>query len=360
MKYPSDIFITLYLFIVFLSHTIFNSMFDTLLFNSIESLQLSFILILPILSIKSIKHFPLRIFNKTYFKLSQTYKYLILFSLFTLTIGTLLSASFGSFSFTDIYARRLEARSVFTAGSLVSYFTNIMINGIMPLLIFVGYVRKQKYLLLLGFIIVVFSYWVFGYKHTFFQMIFFYLLAFWVVNKKIIKMPFYFSILILGIFVFSFLEYLIFDNHFINQLIIRRLFAGGSQLQMFYYDTFTSSDYLELLFGVDIKDSRDIAFYIGEKYFPDSKMNANSNTFIYALLKNGIVGYIISIFLISLYFFYIDKLYIRFKTPELIFLSTIFGVLLLEQFYTTVLLSSGIGFIFALTIFTNFKKAKPI
>jgi hypothetical protein len=91
-------------------------------------------------------------------------------------------------------------------------------------------------------------------------------------------------------------------------------------------------------------------FYIGEFYFGDADTNANTNAFLYAFSLNGIFGYIFAVLFIIVALTVFDALYRSSKNPAYLYLGFIYGLLLVEQGFSTAMVSSGVGLLFLLVL----------
>ena len=146
------------------------------------------------------------------------------------------------------------------------------------------------------------------------------------------------------------MEYLIFDFSIIADLFTRRAIAVVTQNQSYFMDFFFQHNSIsDFLFGT--YQDKPITFIIGELYYDSQTANINTNAFLYALLKSGIYGYIVSIVIISLFFLLLDVFYEKYKIKEVLAIAIIYSLLLCEQAYTTAFISSGIALIFTLFVF---------
>ena len=127
-----------------------------------------------------------------------------------------------------------------------------------------------------------------------------------------------------------------------------------------YFIEFISTnltDFKSIIFGLYLDKSE--SFVIGNLYYNNELSNANSNTFLSEIIRNGLVGFFINLIFIifflsfSNYCFRVTKHHVWFALP------TLYALLIFEQNYKTAFLSSGVLFtIILLFIFKNkrFKK----
>ena len=96
-----------------------------------------------------------------------------------------------------------------------------------------------------------------------------------------------------------------------------------------------------------------ITMVMGE-YLGDPTLNANTNSFLYALGSTGWGGYIFDVLLVCAVFNFMDRLYIGRRDPALLWLGFLFSLLLVEQSSKTALVSSGIALAVLLSLFGRY------
>jgi len=148
----------------------------------------------------------------------------------------------------------------------------------------------------------------------------------------------------------------------IADYIIRRTFMVGMQIQTYYFDAiFYSHVFLDnLLFGLDLQDEKSPTFFIGETYFLNPETNANTNAFLYALAKTGCLGLLCCIAFICIFLCALDKKYAKIQSINMIAIASLYTVLILEQAYTTALISSGILLLFCLVSISSSKSPRRL
>lgn len=259
-----------------------------------------------------------------------------------------------SFSLDDAYIRRLEARDIYGAGTFQAYISSMVMNSALPLFTFLGIFQRRVIYLLVGFILYLVFFYIFGVKAPVLYMIFAGLFACFVkINNGVGY--FYLSIyyLFISCFSFAWLEFFLFDNSFVEDYLIRRLFYVPSYLIGAYFN-FIDSDIFSWVSGLLVPTSKSISFYIGEDFLGLPGTNANTNTFLYYLAQYGFFGYVFIILLVGFFVLFLNSL--RFKSEVFVFLLLMFSVLILEQSATTTLLSSGIGVLAFLFYFAKTSK----
>lgn len=357
IKYPSDIFITVYLIFTLFSHVSLYSLFDVGEKAKNNMFVLFFILLLPIFTVRFLRRIKIKIRIKRLLKINETFIILFVFSFVISFVLIYKTYSFGGFSYHESYNRRLLARKALGSGGIINYCYSIVINGIMPFLVFLSVIHKKYLLLIFSILLSLIYFWSMGLKQPFFQIIFFSFIAYLIEKNFLNKIPISFLKLIAVIFVLSIFESVFFETYYINQIVTRRIFAVASQIQIYYFDAFVNlvqTNAYQSFFGLEVNGFSDVTYFIGDEYFQNPKNNANSNTFLYFLLKKGVLGYFFTVVVVCGFLSVIDRIYLDQKEKEYIFLSTIFGILILEQAFTTALLTSGVFIIFIIMIFTKF------
>ncbi|MBD2792783.1 hypothetical protein [Xenorhabdus szentirmaii] len=183
------------------------------------------------------------------------------------------------------------------------------------------------------------TFWFLGLKSPFLYIIAMMFFAFYLKKRKLNNLPSLIIKTLLYISILSLMELSIFGYSYIADYFIRRLFFVSSLVQNYYL--YEISNLNDFFYGLN-NNELGVTYYIGDKYFHNPSINANTNTFLYFFLKNGFIGYIINVLFIVLIFIYLDLLWLKTNKVELISLSMLFSLLLTEQAFTTVLISSGI------------------
>jgi len=352
---PSSIFIGVYLLFVIMWNISLFSVAGKLTY--IESLFKIYILLFPIIFLYIIKYFIYNDFlYKILFPYIKTNKFNIILLISILVIAGLLGYFImggGSFDFHSSYVRRMAGRENFGTGTLYSYLFAMSLNGIAPILAFIGVYRKTLSLVFISIFFSIFAFWLIGTKAPIFYVLLMGFLGFLVSVKKEKHILTFFLLTLLLITIFSLLEYLIFDFSIIADLFVRRAIAVVTQNQSYFIDFFfQNSSIADFVFGTT--QNKPITFLIGEIYYNNPNTNANTNAFLYALLQKGIFGYMVSIITVSIFFLILDVFYEKYKLKEILAISILYALLLCEQAYTTAFVSSGIALVFIIfTLFRN-------
>jgi hypothetical protein len=247
--------------------------------------------------------------------------------------------------------RRLEGRDLYGAGSLMSYALSMTMNGLTPYLGYKAGVLNRKWLLLAALAFEVFFFWLIGVKAPLLYVFLAYFMGVLVAKKKHTNFSVYFLYAIVLLFGINLLEWLFFDYSLISDFFFRRLFAVQAQIQGYYLDFIMESgtpswNYLTGSAGSAFTPT----FYIGEFYFGNVDANANTNAFLYAFSLYGVFGYIFAMLFITIALTGFDALYRSSKNPVYLYLGFIYGLLLVEQAFSTAMVSSGVGLLFLLAL----------
>ncbi len=340
IRTPSDIFIIIYT-IFSLLYTSYFSNITKLAYNNYMLFYL-FLYIPPILIAilkKKIAH-ELRKIKLYYPILPRNTLFLIsiLFSIITIC-NLIIEIPVGSLSLDSMYQRRLLARDYLGKDLLFPYILNITTNGLIPLLAFYSIIYKNKKCFIASLLFPFITFWFIGLKSPFLYVIAMMIFAAYMKKNKIENMALLIIKLLVFISLTSLIESFIFEYSYLADYFIRRLIFVASLIQNYYLNEISIPD--NFLYGKRLTNS-DVTFYIGEKYFQNQSTNANTNTFLYYFLKYGLIGYMINLICIFIIFIYLDLLWLKTKNVEIIATSILYSFLLIEQSFTTALISSGI------------------
>lgn len=344
-KKPSDYFLLLYGLIVIVPYSILHSVWGGD-YGAFYGLMIVFIPFLCILIICKINFRAPRI---TVFSESFMTRMILILSFMAVMALLLKRPATASFSLLDTYDRRLEARDVYGSGTFYAYIASIIMNGVLPLLAFVGVMRRRFYLIFSSFLLYVAFFYMYGVKapivYIFFAGAFAYSLRKSGDDNNFYDVIYYLLIACLAV---AWLEFLFFDYSFLEDYFIRRIFYVGSYIIGAYFELISYNSF-SWVSGFSTSDS--ISMYVGENVIGSPGENANTNTFLYFLAQFGLPGYIFSIVLVGFFLCLLNSLKINNKL--FVLFSLLYSMLILEQSATTALLSSGIGL---LSIFYYFSK----
>ena len=347
---PSDFYITFYLIIVVYSNFFFSKGFGYLEFY--QSALLLITLYFPIFFMLVLRKYKLRLNFKYLF---SNRIFIILIVIISVLVAVQIyysSSNIGSFGYLNSYERRLSGREIFSPGMIISYMVSILFNTITPFLAFYSSLKSNRFILIISLLLCVLSYWSIGLKSTILYVFVFYLIGLLIKKKNFIRSNYIFlSLMILSLIILT--EYFITNQSFITQLILRRIFFVGAKLQNMYYDAFSSLPMYELFLGKNINNFSDVTYFIGTEYIGNDQTNANTNTFLYFLLKFGFLGYLLNVLIVSLIFLFLDSIYMKNKSYIALYTGIFFAILICESSFTTSLFTSGLLFFIIFSFITK-------
>lgn len=278
-----------------------------------------------------------------------------LFALSAIAVWLLVSSGIPSASF-DIeasYDRRLEGRDAFLAGEVASYIVSMVSNSVLPLLAFwSGYSRRTHIFVIAGAGCLL-MYFYLGVKAPFLYVVIGFVFSLAVRSGAIANSKILFAYAVLLAFSLAFVELMFFGYSYIGDYLLRRAFAVPPFLVSAYFEMFfNSSGYWDLARGVLI--DQPVTMVMGE-YLGDPTLNANTNSFIYALGSGGGGGDVLDVLLVCAVFNFMDRLYIERSDPALLWLGFLYSLLFVEQSSKTALVSSGIAFVVLISFFGRYR-----
>lgn len=342
---PSDYFLLLYGLIVMVPYSIFHSIWK----NDFGVGYGLVIISIPFFCIFSICGFDFKASRPSFISERLLTKIILLFSVMAFMALLLNRPATASFSLADSYVRRLEARDVYGSGTFYAYIASIVMNGVLPLLAFVGVMQRRFFFIFCGLLLYVGFFYIYGVKapivYMFFSGAFAYSL-----NKSGSENKFYNVIyyLLVSCLIVSWIEFFLFDYSYLEDYIIRRIFYVGSFIVGAYFELINSNEF-SWISGFATHDS--ISMYVGENVIGVPGENANTNTFLYFLTQSGIPGYVFVICLVGFFLCLLNSL--RAGNKLFVLFSLLYSMLILEQSATTALLSSGIGLLSMFYYFSN-------
>ena len=248
----------------------------------IETIFKIYVLLFPIIFLYIIKYFIYNDFlYKILFPYIKTNKFNIILLILILVIAGILGyivMGGGSFDFHSSYVRRMAGRGNFGTGTLYSYLFAMSLNGIAPVLAFIGLYRKTISLVIISFLFSIFAFWLIGTKAPIFYVLLMSALGYLVSINKEKHILSFFLLALLFINILSLLEYLIFDFSVVADIFVRRAIAVVTQNQSYFIDFFfQNSSISDFLFGT--YHDKPITFIIGELYYDSQTANINTNVY---------------------------------------------------------------------------------
>lgn len=345
---PSGFFLVFYSSIVVLSFLSLNSSSGT-----VDGLRLLFsfqLILVPLIAVWIVGQINFRIKFEGF--LSSKVVEGIVFGI-VLLVSALAALNPPSSAGMDLSVldRRLEGRDLYGEGRLMSYALSMTMNGLTPYLSYRAGVFNKKGMLLAAVGFDVLFFWLIGVKAPFLYAFLAYFMGVLVAKKKHTNFAIYFLYAIVFLFGINLVEWMFLDYSIISDFFFRRVFAVQAQLQGYYLDFIMESGTTSwnFLTGSAVSAFQP-TFYIGEYYLGNPDTNANTNAFLYAFSLNGIFGYIIAALFIIVVLGVFDALYRTSKNPAYLYLGFIYGLLLVEQAFSTAMISSGVGLLFLLVL----------
>ena len=349
--HPSDFFIIFYSLITITSFLSLNSVSGKIHdFNFLTSLL---IITLPIIFIMVLKRLmPKLKFNGVFSKLIlEKFIYLILFLIIIYSYVN--PPASAGFSFIDSYDRRLEGRDIYQSGGLAAYVMAMSMNGIIPLIGFKAGLLDKIKTLFLALALALFFFWLLGTKAPIIYVIGSYFFGRSIRIRKITSFAKTLLIGIIGLYCIALIEWFFFDEYsIIADYFFRRLFPVQAEVAGYYLDFILNDKSLDFdwnWFTGSLGNNFQSTYYIGKNYFGNEATNANTNAFLYAFAAGGLGGYLISTICVSGILAAFDRLYQSSLNPTYYYLGFIYGLLVVEQSFTTAFVSSGVGLLFLLT-----------
>lgn len=324
-----------------------------------EYLENFCVLMLPIFVIQVVSFFMPALRMPAFFRQNQIIWMLVLLCFLGLFNVFAVSTSSAGFSITDVYDRRLEGREIFPDRTFFAYLNSAVVNGFAPLLAFVAGWQRRNLLFLFAIVCVLGYYYVLGFKAPTLFVLLSYAMG-WMASKNKLELTGkFFWLLLLALFALFLIEYFFSGFSLVGDYFFRRVYGVTAFLSASYFDFINVSDASatwSVFDGIDATEP--ITFIVGEDFLGAPGLNANTNTFLYALAGGGAVGYGATVLLVVVVFCALDAVYRSKKNPIFLYLGFLYGVLLMEQAATTALVSSGIGFLIVFFLFSVAQEEK--
>lgn len=340
---PSDYFVLLYGMIVLIPYSLLHDIRGEATVISILTVAL------PFLGVMFLCGLNLKLSTVAVVPELSIIRLISIFSILVAALLILNPPITASFSLGDSHLRRLEARELYGNRTMISYMSSIVMNGMLPLVVFWGVLRGRYSFIFVSVFVYSIFYYIYGVKAPLVYMFFAGGVGVCLRQDRGEVKFFgliYYSIFLL--FVVSWVEFYFFGYSYVEDYLIRRVFYVGSYLVGTYLQAMGSVD-VSLLNGLLVPKAA--SMYVGEGFLGMPGLNANTNTFLYFLLQFGLPGYFLSIVLVGAVLAVLNNL--RPMDEIFLFISLMFGVLVLEQSVTTTLLSSGTGILLVLFYFSR-------
>ncbi len=284
----------------------------------------------------------------------KSYLLVFLICAFVTCIAFINAPLSSSFDIGTSYIRRLEGRDAYPTGSFTAYANSIVMNGLGPLLAFWAGVNRSIKQFIIPTGIWLAYYYLLGIKAPLLMMALSFFVGYYCSQDKLSKTFSYLVFILMMILLTSVIEIFFFDYSYISDYFIRRAFTVPPFLISIYGDFITQNYYGgSWSFFLGYNSDTPISFVIGEHFMGMIGLNANTNAFLVAFASGGLFLYSLICLILLFYYMVVDGVYKINKSPSMLFCGFIFGILLIEQSATTVLLSSGVIFVLLLSLFLS-------
>lgn len=346
---PSDIYIFLHLLLIVLPYSFLSlSGVSEISWNTV----FFFILIIfPLYLVKILGRIKSPVVYMPRF-LDRDYAFLVV----SVVVVVLIFLAFrsaplsSSLDYNSSYVRRLEGRISYPTGSLLAYSNSIVMNGLLPLLAFWAGLKRSKFLFLVPFMGWLSFYYLLGVKAPIFYIGLSFILGVIIWSRRYRSVVLMLLLFLLSLIIISVVELLLFEYSYLADYFFRRAFTVPVFL-MSTYSSFIAVFYnVEWYFFVGSIHDTPVSFLIGEGFMGMKGLNANTNTYIYAFTSGGVFSYFFVCLVVAITFTIMDVRYKSSYSLEMIFCGFIFGILLIEQYVTTIFLSSGFFVVFLVSL----------
>lgn len=260
-----------------------------------------------------------------------------------------------SFTFIDSYDRRMLARE--EVNGFLAYYFSMCLNGFAPLLAFLAIYNRKYFYLIVAFTFVLLGFGFIGTKAPIAYALLMAMIGFYF-SRGGNNIVFVLVLAMTGLIFLALLEFLYFGFSWIADIYVRRAILVVPQLQMYFIDfIFNRPDStFSLLTGSERVTP--ITFVIGEVYTGNPETNANTISFLTELGRKGILGYLFNVFFLLVFYNLLAHLYKVSRHKVWLAISTLYALLLLEQSYSTALVSSGIAISTFMLVLFNYQREK--
>lgn len=351
IKQPSDLFMLVFL----LASVIWSAACwpITQILDSYQAFYLVLITAFPVVVIKFFGFISARGLSDSHYAQCNSHDGLVYvltsILVFAVFFSFIVAGSAGNFSIEYSYVRRLAARANFSEHIFAAYLFQMSVNGFAPFLAYCAGLRKSYRILIAAIFFEIYAFWLIGVKAPVCIAFAVFMLGIMLKKDQLHRLPKYVLNLLLLTFVCACIEILLTDYSYIADYGLRRAIFLNSQIQTYFFDAMQSNP-LGLLSGLSIGDYISPEFLVGDKYFHSASTNANVNAFQHQFAMGGISEYLLVLIGVVCLVVYCDMLAkLKINTDGYMF-CLLYAILLAEQAFTTLLLSSGIFFCHALSL----------
>lgn len=354
---PSDFFLFFYILISVLWSTVLWHV--TGFVDNDEQIIFFIILICPVFFVlilrSSIRNILYDFITPVRLSSSSLLPYVLVAALLIGAAAALTTIGGGSFNWEGIYARRLAGREAFAGQVLAGYATNMATNGVLPILGFVAGYRRSPLLLGIAVAFVGLMFFLLGLKAPAVNFAALAGLGFCFrysgLRRYIVPIT---LTTVLAVYIVALFAFTLQQDAFLADYLVRRISMGQPQVQSYYFDYWINRDTADVLLAGAQQTFSDTTFAIGYLYLNNPESNADTNAFIYALANTGLIAYGAAILAVATILGIIDIMEEKSGRPEFFAIAALFSILLSEQAWTTVLLTSGVALCLALVMLFSY------
>jgi hypothetical protein len=213
-------------------------------------------------------------------------------------------------SLENAYERRMDARETVVGGTISAYAIATLSHSLGPILIAIGYVRRNVVAFAVGVTGAVCIFALSGTKTDVATPVYLFVLLYLIARYRNvfgIALAIAASLLVMA----SVAQWLLFERNELSVYFVRRQIFCPGLLTCFYWDFFSTGDYIYfsdsfLRWIVPQQYSLSMARLIGEVYFGNPESNANANVWASAFANVGYTGMIGFTLVLGLLFRLID------------------------------------------------------
>lgn len=263
-------------------------------------------------------------------------------------------------SFGNDYTRRLSARLNFEGHMIVAYLFQMSTNGLAPFLAYLSGQRRswKTFVIALGFAI--YCYWLLALKSPVVNVMLMAALGYLINTGKINNFGKWMLNIVATTWTVATLENIINGHSFIADHLIRRVALVTSNIQVYFYDALARIRlFTEPFKGIDLINYTTPEYYIGAVYMNNRLTNANTNAFFHQAAKSGLWGYLLVVAGVSMLLIMLDIIQKNSSNRDGFAIAAIAGILLTEQAFGIVMVSSGVLLCFALSQIFSHNKLTP-
>jgi hypothetical protein len=362
VRSPSDIFLCLYL----LGAALWSASYwpATGLLDQAQAVFLACMLLLPALLVATSCGLSQRVFLRVpplraCFSRSYLVPMLIVLLVVTALLSYWVAGSDAAWSFDDGATRRLAGRDSFGANIVAAYLLQMSVNGIAPFLAYHGMERRSVWALAFAFGFAIFSFWLLALKLPILNVIVLASLGYLVRSGGIVNFSRWLTMSLAAVLSFSVVELWLFGFSLIADYGVRRVVLVSSTIQAYFCDLLLHLDTWQILLnGVELDHFVSPEYLVGAIYMDNPLTNANTNAYLHQAALSGLWGYVLVAGGVALFMIFLDLMHARWGIKDGFAISAIMGTLLVEQAFTTVLVSSGL--LLCLLLSLVFSQSPPL